>query len=116
MERITGKQTWAEARKNLGREPGYSHIWTRLNLLEDILGDTYDPAELGRLLDASRAGLVRIVRPPDPGLACCGNCAHFRRLVGSPAGGCAARDNTRRYYQSKRACSLYQGRRAGADQ
>lgn len=42
MERLTSKRSWEEAGKELGQECGYSHIWKRLNQIEDILGDTYD--------------------------------------------------------------------------
>ena len=49
MERLTSKRSWEEAGKELGQEYGYSHIWKRLNQIEDILGDTYD---LDRLKEA----------------------------------------------------------------
>ena len=42
MERITSKRSWDEAKEDLRNEMGYSHIWTRLNAIEDILGDDYD--------------------------------------------------------------------------
>ena len=49
MERLTSKRSWEEAGKELGQEYGYSHIWKRLNQIEDILGDDYD---LGQLKEA----------------------------------------------------------------
>ena len=42
MERITSKRTWEEAENDLANEMGYSHIWKRLNEIENILGDDYD--------------------------------------------------------------------------
>ena len=46
MERITSKRPWDEAKEDLRNEMGYSHIWTRLNAIEDILGDDYDLDQL----------------------------------------------------------------------
>ena len=46
MERITSKRPWDEAKEDLKNEMGYSHIWTRLNAIEDILGDDYDLDQL----------------------------------------------------------------------
>lgn len=52
MERITSNRPWAEAQKNLSNEMGYSHIWTRLNAIENILGDTYDLDNLKKMVEA----------------------------------------------------------------
>lgn len=49
MKRITGKRTWEEASKDLSNELGYSYIWTRLNQIENILGDDYNLDDLKRL-------------------------------------------------------------------
>ena len=46
MKRITSKRSWDEAKEDLRNEMGYSHIWTRLNAIEDILGDDYDLDQL----------------------------------------------------------------------
>lgn len=46
MERITSKRPWDEAKEDLRNEMGYSHIWTRLNAIENILGDNYDLDQL----------------------------------------------------------------------
>ena len=54
MERITSNRPWAEAQKNLSNEMGYSHIWTRLNAIEDILGEDYDLDRLRELVEADR--------------------------------------------------------------
>lgn len=56
MERITSNRPWAEAQKNLSNEMGYSHIWTRLNAIEDILGEDYDLDRLRELVEADRDG------------------------------------------------------------
>ena len=56
MDRLTSKRTWEEAGKELGQEYGYSHIWKRLNQIEDILGDDYDLDRLRELVEAEKAG------------------------------------------------------------
>ncbi len=53
MERLTTKRNWADARANLSEELGYSHIWKRLNLIENILGDNYDIDRLQELIQAN---------------------------------------------------------------
>ena len=54
MERITSNRPWAEAQKNLSNEKGYSHIWTRLNAIENILGEDYDLDRLRELVEADQ--------------------------------------------------------------
>lgn len=56
MERLTTKRNWADARANLSEELGYSHIWKRLNLIENILGDNYDIDRLQELIQADNQG------------------------------------------------------------
>lgn len=56
MERITSKPTWEEAENDLANEMGYSHIWKRLNEIENILGDDYDLEHLKELVQADREG------------------------------------------------------------
>lgn len=56
MERITSKPTWEEAENDLANEMGYSHIWKRLNEIENILGDDYDLEHLKELVEADREG------------------------------------------------------------
>lgn len=56
MERLTSKRSWEAASKELSQEYGYSHIWKRLNLIEDILGDTYDLERLMNLVGAGKEG------------------------------------------------------------
>lgn len=53
MERLITKRNWADARANLSEELGYSHIWKRLNLIENILGDNYDIDRLQELIQAN---------------------------------------------------------------
>ena len=50
MKRMTNAKTWKEAYNNLSNEMGYSHIWERLNEIENILGDEYELTELKELL------------------------------------------------------------------
>lgn len=54
MERLTTSRKWEEAKEDLRNELGYSHIWKRLNAIEDILGDDYDLDRLRELMEADR--------------------------------------------------------------
>lgn len=51
MKRLTSKRPWDEAKNDLENELGYSYIWTRLNEIENILGDEYDLNELKNMKD-----------------------------------------------------------------
>lgn len=50
MLRMTSKKPWKEVECNLREEMGYSHIWQRLAMLEDVLGDEYNIFELEALI------------------------------------------------------------------
>lgn len=65
MERLTTLRNWEEASKDLKSELGYSHIWTRLNSIENILGDDYDLDRLREMVEANRAGRC-VVLPKKP--------------------------------------------------
>lgn len=54
--RLTTARQWCEAKNDLRNELGYSHIWCRLNAIEDILGDEYDLARLCDLVQADKEG------------------------------------------------------------
>lgn len=54
MERLTTLRHWEEASKDLKNELGYSHIWTRLNSIENILGNDYDLDRLRELMEACK--------------------------------------------------------------
>lgn len=54
MERLTSKKTWKEVLKNRRDEYGYSHIWKRLNAIENILGDDYDLNHLLEIVEIDR--------------------------------------------------------------
>lgn len=54
MERLTTNRSWEEARKDLENELGYSHIWKRLNVIEDILGYDYDLDRLREMIEESK--------------------------------------------------------------
>lgn len=56
MKRLTSKRPWEEAREDLKAEYGYSHIWKRLQRIEDILGEDYDLDRLRELVEADRDG------------------------------------------------------------
>lgn len=66
MDRLTTSRKWEDARKDLKNELGYSHIWKRLNAIEDILGDDYDLGRLRELVEADRDERV-VVLPVKPG-------------------------------------------------
>ena len=55
MERITSKRTWEEAENDLANEMGYSHIWKRLQEIENILGDDYDLEYLKELVEKDKS-------------------------------------------------------------
>ena len=66
-KRLTTARKWREAKKDLKNEFGYSHIWRRLNAIEDILGDEYDLEQLRELLQAVDEGRCFIFRcRPNP--------------------------------------------------
>lgn len=56
MERLTTARQWCEAKNDLKNELGYSHIWCRLNAIENILGEKYDLSRLRDLVQADRDG------------------------------------------------------------
>ena len=66
MKRLTSKRPWEEAREDLKAEYGYSHIWKRLQRIEDILGEDYDLDRLREIVEADRDGLC-VVLPCKPG-------------------------------------------------
>lgn len=55
-KRLTTTRKWSEAKNDLRNEFGYSHIWCRLNAIENILGDDYDLSRLRELVQADREG------------------------------------------------------------
>ena len=50
MLRMTSKKPWNEVKENLAAEMGYSHIWQRLSMIEDVLGDEYNIFEMEALI------------------------------------------------------------------
>lgn len=62
MERLTTKRQWSDARNDLRNELGYSHIWKRLNAIENILGEEYNLDRLKELVEADKAGRCEILR------------------------------------------------------
>lgn len=60
-KRLTTKRQWCEAKNDLENEFGYSHIWCRLNAIENILGDDYDLSRLRELVQADRDGRCVVI-------------------------------------------------------
>ena len=56
MNRLTTERSWDKAKNDLANEMGYSHIWNRLNKIENILGEEYGIDRLRVLVEADRAG------------------------------------------------------------
>lgn len=81
MQRLTSKHTWEEAEDDIAAEYGYSHIWKRLNAIENILGDDYDLDRLRVLVEAADEERVEIKHAPYGDT--CGQCAHFRQNIGA---------------------------------
>lgn len=65
MERLTSKRPWEKVKENLSNQLGYSCIWKRLSMIEDILGDDYDLDRIRNLVEADREGRC-IIFPPQP--------------------------------------------------
>lgn len=78
--------------------------WERLKLLEDTLGDTYDPDRLRELSQADREGRVHIL--PSPRENTCGKCGNFVRVHGCSYGKCTLRPRLT-VYQSRVKCKGY---------
>lgn len=81
MHRLTNKRTWEEIEDDLKEEYGYSHIWKRLNAIENILGDDYDLDRLRVLVEANTEYRVNII-PAYYGDTC-GQCEHFHQDMGA---------------------------------
>ena len=60
-KRLTTARQWCEAKNDLENEFGYSHIWCRLNAIENILGDNYDLRHLRDLVQAEMEGRAPVV-------------------------------------------------------
>lgn len=58
MERLTTRRTWEEAAVDLKNELGYSHIWQRLNAIEDILGDDYDLDRIREMIEVDHPAVT----------------------------------------------------------
>lgn len=94
----------------------------RLATIENILGDDYDLARLRELVEANRAGRVKILSSTT-GMTC-GACDHFKRIPGTCRGHCSERPYCRNKYghsderrgeftpsQSRLACKLFDRRK-----
>lgn len=69
MKRLTSKRPWDEAKNDLENELGYSYIWTRLNEIENILGDEYDLNELKSYYDVTVYTILDLMSSNDCELA-----------------------------------------------
>lgn len=94
----------------------------RLGQIEDILGDEYDLDRLRELVEADRAGRVKILSS-STGMTC-GACDHFKRIPGTCRGHCSERPYCRNKYgytderrgeftpsQSRIACKMFDRRK-----
>lgn len=61
-KRLTTARQWCEAKNDLENEFGYSHIWCRLNAIENILGDNYDLRHLRDLVQAEMEGRAPVAQ------------------------------------------------------
>lgn len=83
-KRLTTARQWCEAKNDLKNEFGYSHIWCRLNAIENILGYDYDLSRLRDLVQADRDGrcvvlsepMVSMVQHPGDTDVYCPNCSN----------------------------------------
>ena len=90
--------------------------------IEDILGENYDLDRLRELVEADRAGRVKILSSTT-GMTC-GACDHFKRIPGTCRGRCSERPYCRNKYghtderlgefmpaQSRIACKMFDRRK-----
>lgn len=61
-KRLTTARQWCEAKNDLENEFGYSHIWCRLNAIENILGEEYDLEQLRQLVKTTQTGRCKRCR------------------------------------------------------
>lgn len=61
-KRLTTARQWCEAKNDLENEFGYSHIWCRLNAIENILGKEYDLEQLRQLVQTTQTGRCKRCR------------------------------------------------------
>lgn len=61
-KRLTTARQWYEAKNDLENEFGYSHIWCRLNAIENILGEEYDLEQLRQLVQTTQSGKCKACR------------------------------------------------------
>ena len=121
MERLTDIEVIAGQvhpipKLELQNPSGLEKIVSRLQEIEDILGDTYDLDRLRELVEADKQGRVKIY--PRSENSTCGACGHFHRIAGTRRGTCDVKPfaTTRRgaswgyefmASQSKKACKRY---------
>lgn len=103
-------------------KPTGKQIYQRLLEIEDILGENYDLDRLRELVEADRAGRVKILSSTT-GMTC-GACDHFKRIPGTCRGRCSERPYCRNKYghtderrgeftpsQSRIACKMFDRRK-----
>lgn len=105
-----------------GAFDGLQRIFNQLCSLTDILGENYDLDRLRDLVEADRAGRVKILSSTT-GMTC-GACDHFKRIPGTCRGRCSERPYCRNKYghtderrgeftpsQSRIACKMFDRRK-----
>ena len=106
MKRLTTARQWCEAKNDLKNELGYSHIWCRLNAIENILGDDYDLSRFRDLVQADRDGRC-VVLPCKVGerLWCINNYGEVEETVA--VGFLIEKESVYIYYREKMSSEYY---------
>ena len=122
MERLTSEYTLWNVSCGHSIFIEKERLAERLATIENILGENYDLDRLRELVQADRAGRVKILSSTT-GMTC-GNCDHFKRIPGTCRGRCSEKPYCRNKYghtderrgeftpsQSRIACKMFDRRK-----